>query len=201
FWAALQSTVPADTPRIPLVDALRSTAVDVFSHKDFGDCNTAHPRMWAHMGLFSGFLGLTAATTGAALSTEILPRLGIHHHGGVLSLPIWDPVKIVGNVGGVALLAGLAQTLWVRLKRPQQSGKSAYSDWFFSGLLGLTALTGFVTEVLRYAETGRVAYVAYTVHLLFIFGLFAYFPFSKFSHAMYRTAALAFSRQIGRVKA
>jgi quinone-modifying oxidoreductase subunit QmoC len=201
FWAALQSTVPAGTERLPLADAVRGTMVDVFSHKDFGDCKTAHPRMWAHMGLFYGFLGLTAATTGAALYTEVLPRLGIHHHGDVLSLPIWDPVKIVGNVGGVALLAGLAQTLWVRLKRPMQSGKSAYSDWFFSGLLGLTAITGFSTEILRYAQAGTLAYVSYTVHLLFIFGLFAYFPFSKFSHLMYRTAAMAFARQIGRAKA
>jgi quinone-modifying oxidoreductase subunit QmoC len=198
FWAGLQSTVPAGTERLPLADAVRGTVVDVFSHKDFGDCKTAHPRMWAHMGLFYGFLGLTAATTGAALYTEVLPRLGIHHHGDVLSLPIWDPVKIVGNVGGVALLAGLAQTLWVRLKRPMQSGKSAYSDWFFSGLLGLTAVTGFITEILRYAEAGTAAYVSYTVHLVFIFALFAYFPFSKFSHLMYRSAAMAFARQIGR---
>ena len=198
FWAGLQSTVPAGTERLPLAGALRGTLVDVFSHKDFGDCKTAHPRMWAHMGLFYGFLGLTAATTGAFLYTEVLPRLGIHHHGDVLSLPIWDPVKIVGNVGGVALLAGLAQTLWVRLKRPMQSGKSAYSDWFFSGLLGLTAVTGFITEILRYAQAGTVAYVSYTVHLVFIFGLFAYFPFSKFSHLMYRSAAMAFARQIGR---
>jgi quinone-modifying oxidoreductase subunit QmoC len=198
FWAGLQSTVPAGTQRLPLTDSLRRTVVDVFSHKDFNDCKTAHPRMWAHMGLFYGFLGLTAATTGAALYTEIFPRLGIHHHGDVLSLPIWDPVKIVGNVGGVALLAGLTQTLWVRWKRPKQSGKSAYSDLFFSGLLGLTGVTGFVTEILRYAEAGTAAYIAYTVHLVFIFGLFAYFPFSKFSHAMYRTAALTFARQTAR---
>ena len=198
FWAGLQSTVPAGTQRLPLADSLRRTVVDVFSHKDFGDCKTAHPRMWAHMGLFYGFLGLTAATTGAFLYTEVFPRLGIHHHGEVLSLPIWDPVKIVGNVGGVALLAGLAQTLWVRWKRPQQSGKSAYSDWFFSALLGLTAITGFVTEILRYAQARTAAYVAYSVHLAFIFGLFAYFPFSKFSHAMYRTAAMTFARHTGR---
>ncbi|HEV7861061.1 MAG TPA: quinone-interacting membrane-bound oxidoreductase complex subunit QmoC [Acidimicrobiia bacterium] len=201
FWAGLQSTVPAGTERLPLVNALRGTLGDVFSHRDFNDCKTAHPRMWAHMGLFYGFLGLTAATAGAALYTEILPRLGIHHHGDVLSLPIWDPVKIVGNIGGVALLAGLAQTLWVRLRRPEQSGKSAYSDWFFSGLLGLTAVTGFITEILRYAQAGTAAYVAYTVHLVFIFGLFAYFPFSKFSHVMYRTAAMTFARQVGRVRA
>src|SRR5207237_774979 len=140
FWAGLQSTVPAGTPRLPLVGALRSTLVDVFTHKDFDDCKTAHPRMWAHMGLFYGFLGLTAATTGAALYTEVFPRLGIHHHHDVLSLPIWDPVKIVGNVGGVALLAGLGQALWVLWERLERSVQSAHSDWFFSGLLGITAV-------------------------------------------------------------
>ena len=90
--------------------------------------------------------------------------------------------------------------MWTRLKRPQESGKSAYSDWFFSALLGLTAVTGFVTEILRYAQARHGAYVAYVVHLIFIFGLFVYFPFSKFSHVMYRTAAMAFARQVGRTK-
>ena len=96
-------------------------------------------------------------------------------------------------------LVGLAQTLSLRRRRPLVSGKSSYSDWFFSGLLALTALSGFATEILRYAGV-RIAYPAYAVHLIFVFGLFAYFPFSKFSHAMYRPAALAFARQIGRRK-
>ena len=140
----------------------------------------------------------TAATSGAFLYTQVFTRIGVDHHDGVLSLPIWDPVKIVGNVGGIALLAGLAQTMWVRLKRPMESGKSAYSDWFFSGLLGLTAVTGFITEILRYAQARTAAYLAYVVHLVCIFALFVYFPFSKFSHLMYRSAALTFARQIGR---
>jgi quinone-modifying oxidoreductase subunit QmoC len=142
---------------------------------------------------------LLAATTGAALYTEIFPILGIEWHDNELSLPIWDPVKIVGNLGGIALLVGLAQTLSLRRRRPLVSGKSSYSDWFFSGLLALTALSGFATEILRYAGV-RIAYPAYAVHLVFVFGLFAYFPFSKFAHAMYRPAALAFARQIGRRK-
>jgi quinone-modifying oxidoreductase subunit QmoC len=199
FWRALQATVPAGTARQPLGRALRGTAGEVFSHEGFDDCTTSHVRRWAHMAIFYGFLGLVAATTGAALYTEIFPIVGIEWQGNELSLPIWDPVKIIGNVGGIALLVALAQTLWVRFKRPAASGKSSYSDWFFSGLLGLTALTGFFTEVLRFAGV-RLAYPAYAVHLVFVFGLFAYFPFSKFSHAMYRTAALTFARQIGRRK-
>ena len=199
FWAALGSTVPAGTDRQPLVPALTGTAGEVLTHEGFDDCTTSHVRRGSHMAMFYGFLGLIAATTGAALYTEIFPILGIEWHDNELSLPIWDPVKIVGNLGGIALLVGLAQTLSLRRRRPLVSGKSSYSDWFFSGLLALTALSGFATEILRYAGV-RIAYPAYAVHLIFVFGLFAYFPFSKFSHAMYRPAALAFARQIGRRK-
>jgi quinone-modifying oxidoreductase, subunit QmoC len=200
FWAALGASVPAGTQRLPLSRSIRGALGDAFSHKGFDDCGAAHTRLWAHVGLFYGFLGLVAATTGAAIYTEIFPLLGVDWHANQLSLPIWDPVKVAGNLGGAALLGGLGHTLWMRVKRRKQAGKSAYSDWFFSGLLGLTALTGFATEILRFADARTGAYVAYTIHLVFIFGLFAYFPFSKFSHVMYRTAALAFARQIGRAK-
>ena len=199
FWRALQATVPPGTVRQPLGRALRGTVGEVLSHEGFDDCTTSHARRRAHMALFYGFLGLVAATTGAALYTEIFPLIGIEWQGNELSLPIWDPVKIIGNVGGIALVVALTQTLWSRLKRPHVAGKSTYSDWFFSGLLGLTAVTGFFTEILRFAGV-RLAYPAYAVHLVFVFALFVYFPFSKFSHAMYRTAALAFARQIGRRK-
>ncbi len=199
FWKALEATVPAGTTRQPLVGALKGTAGEVLSHEGFDDCTTSHVRRKSHMAMFYGFLGLVAATTGAALYTEIFPILGIDWHHNELSLPIWDPVKIVGNVGGIALLIGLAQTLTRRRSQPRATGKSTYSDWFFSGLLVLTALSGFSTEILRFAGV-RLAYPSYAVHLVFVFGLFVYFPFSKFAHAMYRPAALAFARQIGRSK-
>ncbi|MGH9039545.1 MAG: quinone-interacting membrane-bound oxidoreductase complex subunit QmoC [Acidimicrobiia bacterium] len=199
FWAALQATVPAGTERRPLVGSLKGTAGEVLAHEGFDDCTTSHVRRRSHMLMFYGFLGLVAATTGAAIYTEIFPIIGIEWHGNELSLPIWDPVKIVGNLGGIALLIGLAQTLSMRRRQPRVSGKSSYSDWFFSGLLALTALSGFMTEILRYAGV-RMAYPAYAVHLVFVYGLFVYFPFSKFAHAMYRPAALTFARQIGRGK-
>ncbi len=200
FWAALQAATPPEVARQPLTGALKGAAVEIFTHEGFDDCTTSHYRKASHLAIFYGFLGLVAATTGAALYTEIFPLLGIEWQGNELSLPAWDPVKIVGNVGGVALLVGLGQTLLARRRDPGRAGKSAYSDWFFSGLLVLTAVSGFTTEILRYANV-RAAYPVYAVHLVFVFGLFVYFPFSKFSHVLYRTAAITFTRQIGRRKA
>jgi quinone-modifying oxidoreductase subunit QmoC len=194
FWSA----VSGDGPRPPLLPAVRGALAEIFSHEGFDDCATSHSRYRAHQAIFYGFLGLVAATTGAALYTQIFPLLGLRWHDNELSLPVWDPVKIVGNVGGVLLLGAIAQTVWVRLRHPQRSGKSAYSDWFFTALLALTAVTGFVVEILRYADAKTGAYAAYVVHLVFIFGLFAYFPFSKFAHVLYRTAAIVHARQAGR---
>ena len=192
FWMGLGATLPPGIPRQPLGGAVRGTARDVVSHDGFEQWTTSHVRRGSHLAMFYGFLGLVAATTGAALYTEIFPLLGIDWHNNELSLPIWDPVKVVGNVGGIALLIGLAQALW---RRPRPVGKSMYADLFFPVLLGLTAVSGFLTEILRFAGV-RMAYPAYAVHLVFVFALFVYFPFSKFAHAMYQPAALTFGRQI-----
>ncbi|MGH9001627.1 MAG: hypothetical protein ACRDYV_00715, partial [Acidimicrobiia bacterium] len=194
-WKGLHATLPPGVPLQPLGDALRGTAKDVVTQKDYDSWTTSQVRRRSHLAMSYGFIGLVAATTGAALYTEIFPLLGIEWHDNKLSLPIWDPVKIVGNVGGIALLIGLGQTLAGHLKRPSDSGKSAYSEWFFPVLLALTALSGFATEILRFAGV-RLAYPAYAVHLVFVFALFVYFPFSKFSHVLYQPAALTFARRI-----
>jgi quinone-modifying oxidoreductase subunit QmoC len=197
FYRALQATVPPGIPRQPLGGALRETAGDVVRHKGFSDWTSSDVRRGSHLAIFYGFIGLMAATTGAALYTEIFPLLGINWHENELSLPIWDPVKIIGNVGGIALLIGLAQVLSVWRRRPPTASKPTYSDWFFPGLLVLTAVTGFLTEILRFAGV-RMAYPAYAVHLVFVFALFVYFPFSKFAHVIYHPAGLTFGRQIRR---
>ncbi|HLF40984.1 MAG TPA: quinone-interacting membrane-bound oxidoreductase complex subunit QmoC [Acidimicrobiia bacterium] len=199
FWTAMSAASPGQA-QAPLGGAVKDTAVEVLTHEGFDDCATSHARRVPHMAMFYGFLGLVAATTGAAIYTEIFPIFGIEWHDNELSLPLWDPVKIFGNVGGIALLLGLARTLLARRQNPKRTGKSSYSDWFFSGLLALTALSGFATEMARFAGV-KLAYPVYAVHLVFVFGLFVFFPFSKFSHAMYRPAAIAFARRTGREKA
>ena len=197
FWKGLHATLPPGIPLQPLGGALRETAEEVVTHEDFGDWTTSDVRRTSHLAMFYGFLGLVAATTGAALYTEIFPILGIEWHRNELSLPIWDPVKIIGNVGGIALLIGLAQTLSMWRRRPRTAGASTYSEWFFPVSLVLTAVTGFLTEILRFAGV-RMAYAAYAVHLVFVFALFVFFPFSKFAHAIYHPAARTFGRQVRR---
>jgi quinone-modifying oxidoreductase subunit QmoC len=197
YWKGLHATLPPGMALRPLGEALRGTAAEVLTHEDFDDWTTSDVRRGSHLAMFYGFLGLVAATTGAALYTEIFPILGIKWHENELSLPIWDPVKIIGNVGGIALLVGLAQTLSVWRRRPPTAAKPTYSDWFFPGLLVLTAVTGFLTEILRFAGV-RMAYAAYAVHLVFVFALFVFFPFSKFAHVIYHPAARTFGRQLRR---
>ncbi len=193
-WKGLQGTVPAALPRQPLGGAVRGTAEEVLKHDGFDSWTVSDVQRKSHLAIFYGFLGLLAATTGAAIYTEIFPILGIEWQDNELSLPLWDPVKIVGNVGGIALLVGLTQvmTTW----RRRSSDPAAYSDWFFPALLGLTVLSGFSTEILRFAGV-RLAYPAYAVHLVFVFALFVYFPFSKFAHALYYPTGFTFARSIG----
>ena len=195
FWAGLNATLPPGLPLRPVGDAVRETAAEVVAHEDFHDWTTSDVQRRSHLLIFYGFLGLMAATAGAALYTEIFPILGIDWHDNVLSLPLWDPVKIIGNVGGIALLTGLAQVLSTWLRRPRTGGVSTYAEWFFPGSLVLTAVTGFLTEILRFAGV-RLAYFAYAVHLVFVFALFVFFPFSKFAHVLYHPAARAFGRRL-----
>ncbi|HZI39186.1 MAG TPA: hypothetical protein VFF24_12850, partial [Acidimicrobiia bacterium] len=193
-WKGLQGTVPSSLPRQPLGGALRGTAEEVLKHDGFDSWTVSDVQRKSHLAIFYGFLGLLAATTGAAIYTEIFPLLGIEWHDNELSLPLWDPVKVVGNVGGIALLVGLTQVMstW----RRRSSDRATYSDWFFPALLGLTVLSGFSTEILRFAGV-RLAYPAYAVHLVFVFALFVYFPFSKFAHALYYPTGFTFARSIG----
>ena len=193
-WRGLQGTVPAALPRQPLGGAVLGTVEEVVKHDGFESWTVSDVQRKAHLKIFYGFLGLLAATTGAAIYTEIFPIFGIEWHDNELSLPIWDPVKIVGNVGGIALLVGLTQVMstW----RRRSSDRATYSDWFFPALLGLTVISGFATELLRFAGV-RLAYPAYAVHLVFVFGLFVYLPFSKFAHALYYPTGFTFARSIG----
>jgi quinone-modifying oxidoreductase subunit QmoC len=194
FWKAIsESETGPSQVREGFVKSLMLTLVDIASHRYFKLCKVNKARGHAHMSILYGFLFLFTASGLAFIYTVILNR--------ELSLPIWDPAKIIGNLGGFLLLLGLSVVSLRRLFRRDAAGGSMYFDWYFIGLLYVLTLTGFALEIVRYAELREVAYSLYMGHLVFYFMLFTYLPFTKFAHVIYRTLALTHTRQRDRLPA
>jgi quinone-modifying oxidoreductase subunit QmoC len=168
---------------------LAGTLVDILRHRRFGQCAEAPGNRVTHkehlhrthLAVFYGFLGLVATTTSVGI--------GIYAFGYLTPWPFWHPVKILGNVSGVAVIVAAAIFLWRRLADLGQAGKSTYSDWLLLSILGLTTLTGFLSQWLRLGDL-RIAYPVYFVHLLFVFFLLVYIPYGKFAHLIYRSLAM-----------
>ena len=168
---------------------LVGTLVGIFKHRRFSQCREApgtretHKEHLhhTHLAVFYGFLGLVATTTSVGI--------GIYAFGYLTPWPFWHPVKILGNVSGLAVIVAAAVFFWRRIADAGRAGKSAYSDWLFLSILGLTTLTGFSSQWLRLAGL-RVAYPMYFIHLLFVFFLLVYIPYSKFAHLFYRGLAM-----------
>ena len=171
-----------------------STLIDVLKHRRFQQCEgdrvgtrksyKAHLHK-SHLAVFYGFLGLVVTTTSVGI--------GIYLFGYLTPWPLWHPVKILGNVRGVAVLIACGIFIYRRFKDREKAGKSTYSDWLFLGVLALTTLTGFLSEILRLADIPRLAYWVYFIHLVFIFFLLVYVPYSKFAHLAYRFVAMLYS--------
>jgi quinone-modifying oxidoreductase, subunit QmoC len=188
YWRAMSVGASADGHGSRA--ALVPTLLDIVKHRKFGDCNrnAAGSRRThkehlhrTHLAVFYGFLGLVATTTSVGI--------GIYAFGYLTPWPLWHPVKILGNLSGIAVIAAVAVFLWRRIADGRRAGKSTYADWLFLAVLGLTTLTGFLCQWLRLAGS-RAAYLVYFVHLLFIFFLLVYVPYSKFAHLIYRTLAM-----------
>ena len=194
FWKAISES-ETGSPQVleGFAKSLMLTLVDIASHRYFKLCKVNKARGHAHMSILYGFLFLFTASALAFVYTVILNR--------ELSLPIWDPAKIIGNLGGIGLLLGLTVVSMRRLFRRDAAGRSMYFDWYFIGLLYVLTISGFALEIVRYAELGDVAYSLYMGHLVFYFMLFTYLPFTKFAHVIYRTLALTHARQSGRLPA
>jgi len=193
YWKSINeffSANPGGGPAKGLVPAL----VDVLKHRKFRQCEEdrvgtresykAHLRR-SHLAVFYGFLGLVVTTTSVGI--------GIYAFGYLTPWPLWHPVKILGNLSGVAVLAACGVFLYRRVKDKEKAGKSTYSDWLFLWVLTLTTLTGFLSEVTRLAEIPPLAYWVYFIHLVFIFFLLVYIPYSKFAHLAYRFVAMLYS--------
>ena len=167
---------------------------EIFEHRKFATCTkdlagtkaTHKEHLWrTHLLVFYGFLGLIITTTSVWIG-----QLFFSYYE---PFPLWHPVKILGNVSGIAVIGALTVFFVRRIVDGTKAGKSTYSDWLFLGILALTALTGYANEALRLADIRFAAYPMYFIHLVLVFFLLVYFPYSKFAHVVYRTAAILFA--------
>ena len=194
YWNAMTRSLaqPAKKPR-PFTRFVSSIR-EIFQHRQFAAC-TADPagskethkeHLWrTHLLVFYGFLGLVVTTTSVWIGQLFFDYYEPY--------PLWHPVKILGNVSGIAVIGALTVFFVRRIIDGTKAGKSTYSDWLFLTILALTVLTGYANEALRLADVRHAAYPMYFFHLVLVFFLLVYFPYSKFAHVVYRSAAMLFA--------
>jgi citrate/tricarballylate utilization protein len=138
-------------------------------------------RRRAHHLTFYGFALCFASTSVATLYHYLL--------GWVAPYDLPSLPKVLGVVGGVALLVGTSGLFKLNLQRHPLHGDPTQKpmDLGFIALLFLTSLTGLGLWLLR-ATPWMPALLA--VHLGVVMALFATLPYGKFAHGVFRTASL-----------
>ena len=96
---------------------------------------------------------------------------------------------IFGAIGGGALILGTGGLVYFKMKSDREPAEAAASgmDYVFLVTLGLAALTGMLTLIMR--ETSAMGSIL-VLHLASIAALFLSAPYGKFVHAVYRTLAV-----------
>ncbi|NQT37506.1 MAG: quinone-interacting membrane-bound oxidoreductase complex subunit QmoC [Planctomycetes bacterium] len=209
FWQGMKAADEASggyKPVLGLVPSVINTVKAILTHEKFGQCTTQASRRMAHLLVFYGFLALFIVTIWAVIDLYLNPLIGIK---AMYPFDWMHPMKILANLGTIALIAGCVMVIRDRLKNEEEYGGSTLFDWTFVGLLLAVAVTGFLTQIFRFAADpherlaemtalGNVAFTVYFVHLVLVFDLLVYLPYSKFAHIVYRTVALVYSEHTGR---
>ena len=139
--------------------------------------NPSAARRRLHAAVFWGFAACTAATVAAAFMQDVL---GIGPPYPLLSVPV-----VSGTAGGLGIIIGCAG-LTVLKRRSDPEPRAA--DYGLLAGLGLLALTGMLTLLLRATPAYGLVLVA---HLTTIVICFAVAPYTRFVHGVYRFLAIA----------
>ncbi len=179
---------------------------EIITHKKFSDCHaqsetdavaeSKQSRKLGHMLLVASFVALatvTAVVAGAAWGGMIFPALKMP-----TPLDQLNPVKILANVGALAMVCSLGILTARRQKLNPKKEQSSFHDWYLLGIIWVVAITGILSQLFRLMEIAIPAYCIYYLHLVTVWMLFAYLPWSKLGHFVYRTVALTYVRMIGR---
>jgi quinone-modifying oxidoreductase, subunit QmoC len=173
---------------VGFVQALIKVIPTIAKHSRFSECGENKDRATAHMMVLYGFLGLFVVTNCFFVAEWIF-----HIEGPYSQI---NPIKWLGNIGGIALLIGGGLMLGKRLGQKDQI--TSYKDWYLLSLVLLLGGTGLLTEMLRLGHMYNLSALVYFLHLMFVWALFAYTPFSKLAHLVYRTVAMTYQEYSGR---
>lgn len=175
---------------------------EVAKHTKFKDCGNDErheSKFKGHFLLMYAFLALLIVTSVVAVTHwggYVIPFLAPVGH---TPMHLLNPVKILANVGAIALIAGLVFLTKNRLTQDDSKQGSSWYDWYLLGVIWAVGLTGIFCELLRLANVAFLAYPMYYLHLISVFMLIAYLPWSKLGHLVYRIAALVWAYKNGRV--
>ncbi|MBU0972604.1 MAG: quinone-interacting membrane-bound oxidoreductase complex subunit QmoC [Proteobacteria bacterium] len=174
------ATSPIDFKRflITLITQLPA----IIKHERFSTCSENKGRKISHMMVAFSFTSLAFVAGAFVFALYVL-----NSHGPYDQI---NPVKILANVSGIALVAG--SLLLIRERRANIRQTNGYFDWYLLGLALFLGITGMLTQMLRLADISWAAYSMYFIHLLFAFNLVAFLPYTKLAHLVYRTVAIAF---------
>ena len=166
--------------------------VEIIQHNRFRECTANADRVTGHLPLVLAFLALFFVTAYSAFTQDVIGIFIPSMHG---PMSMWNPVKILANVGAIAMIVGIG-ILWGNRARMESEGKSSktFYDWFLIWMIMGVGVTGLVAELFRLIDVASVGYVIYYLHLVSVMMLFLYMPYTKFAHMVYRTFAMAFER-------
>ena len=185
-----------------MISIIIETILEFVTHKRFKKCDVTRDRANTHLFVFFGFVGLAITTTWAIAYLYGHEFFGIKafsvFHFGESPYPLYDPMKILGNLSALILLSGIFMVITNRRKNAEKAGNGSYYDWLFISIIFVIVTTGILSEVLRLAQIPLLAYPTYFIHLVVVFFLFAYAPYSKMAHMVYRMTALVFAKYSGR---
>jgi quinone-modifying oxidoreductase subunit QmoC len=161
----------------------------ILKHKQFSECSENNERSTPHMMVLFSFIGLLIVT-----GIFFIVLYGFGEHGPYSQL---NPVKILANVSGIALVIGAI--LLMRQRSAKKTDQvSTYQDWYLLWMVLGVGATGMLAELTRLADAAFLTYLIYFIHLMFVFNLFAFLPFSKLAHLVYRTVAMGYNEYSGR---
>jgi citrate/tricarballylate utilization protein len=134
-----------------------------------------------HSLVYYGFLSATVSTSLAAIYQDILHKLPPY---SVTSTPV-----VLGSIGGVAMIIGVAGLVVLKATSNPEPAHAAsiMLDYLFLIILGVTALSGMLTLLLR--ESSAMGIIL-TIHLGLVAALFITVPYGKLVHALYRSLAI-----------